>query len=343
MAIFFKTFTGESPFDQVINLNGPDIIVNSITGSPGAINILSTVEMSADISMNGNNVTDIGVFSAINLDCLDLTVSNNATIDNILKVDEIHNTDDKHMLTLVTDVLFTPNNILSVEAGRLFMPAVTDFGGTTNPTSVGLSPIGGRMWNNGTVSPPTINWTTTSGNTDLTNPYAQDLSVLGTPTFNGTNMTGDVDMNANNVSNIGMVEYADIAVLYRGFGTGTVTYGAGIADTIDNLTDGGGLLDGWDFPSGNYTTPSKGIYECGFAFIVDSFIIPPTRLDYVVLADGNPMGFGAVLLTSIIGTPGVSVVVLPPETIDAGVVLQFTVQIDQNCDADIFGRIFRFA
>ncbi len=198
------------------------------------------------------------------------------TEDRLFRIGDVSNISDRNLnmssnnLTFVNDVITTQvttnqiisdfdiatkieiidgaafDDIISLDSPRLMISGYMDIPGIGTPGDTGLSITGGRLWNDG-LAPPNINWITTAGTVDLTDPYGQDLTTTGSPTF--ADITADGYFFSSYVDQCAVYTKSALAVLAA---TDTTLIGWTASQTTTKVD--------FDIVTGIFT-PGDGVYS----------------------------------------------------------------------------------
>lgn len=140
----------------------------SFTGSTDIITMDKTVLNSfVPINMNSNSITNISNFQTSQ-------ITSNQYISNF---------DTSKKIEFIDGGTF--DDIFNIVVPRTIINGYVDLPSISTPPNSGITSISGRLYCNNQL----IRWKTLAGDTNLLNPYNQDLTTSGSPSFQGMTLT----------------------------------------------------------------------------------------------------------------------------------------------------------
>lgn len=179
--IFTKNIDGSTFEAEVSKIFETSIVTDNISAIDGSVTFLSDMDTAQDVDFRGNIRNTSGPLTVVsNIDMTGKNILNTNRIsveylDSFTAVPAIH----------ITDVASTTK--VSVTAEELEVLGHIDLEAILTPGNAGIGVDGGRLW--AEVGTEDIVWTTASDEIVLNDPYGQDLSNLGSPSFVNTSIT----------------------------------------------------------------------------------------------------------------------------------------------------------
>lgn len=254
----------------------------------------------------------------------------------VLRVSSINDYSNSNKINLGADTsILSANNVIltapitQLNSDRIFASGSYEPASIVDPGTVGLSSINCRLYcNNATLRLRTLNNNAFGlNNVDLSNPYAQNLTTLGSPQF----------------ADVSLTNY-DPRYLTRTLTAVPVLNG--IELTLINWVSSSGTLGGFTNTTGVWVVPSNGIYTFGLFIGVTT----TEATAFITTRIFNTVG-GATRYISNLGTSdlqgvpnaGGAVTFNSTNYFAAGEQLNMSVRVDSNETIDATLRIIKIA